>query len=565
MKNYSNEGEIFNLVAQLRSDLEQIETELDLEKLWDKTSENFVYPQLTDPNGPVSGMTMQNKPITGVNTRSDEDTDAVNISHLNNEIDVINATIDDVSGDLNSQITSGDSDTLSSANSYTDSEISIVQDNIDDVSGDLQNHTDDTTVHTPFIYDAIVDSNETASGIIYNTIHDAIDDYPDGNIFIKNGTYNEDTITLTASNSGLSLIGEYRNGVIFDHPNDDNGISVISSETVDNVTIRNLTIRVESSTAAVNIDNIYIDNTSTITNWKITNVKFSSNNNIAFRGCFYCVGPSCNNININNCIYEGSDIDYAVYINGTSGNNSTNIIIDKLAAYNGSNSTALYIGQYTEYTNIINNTIVNILNNAIYVCGSDVLISNNIVKGGTSGIDISGGNNVNIVNNIVTDVSGYGIRIRNSSSNVILIGNNNYNNTDNYEYDGDESQISKAFGNYEGDLNYASGVVVDSTNLTNNISGVSNVQEALEEIDDLELGEGGGSSYQETISSWDDGTVPNLSQTITHGLTVSDRNINVAIYNSDDERIWLDYTLDSGDVIIYSPVEITVHVHVYVI
>ena len=77
MKNYGAEGEVQQRLSDHDDRLDQLESELDAEKFWNKSGNDLVIQE--DVNGTIDKLDVESRRITGVVTEPTENSDAVNV------------------------------------------------------------------------------------------------------------------------------------------------------------------------------------------------------------------------------------------------------------------------------------------------------------------------------------------------------------------------------------------------------------------------------------------------------------------------------------------------------
>ncbi len=309
-------------------------------------------------------------------------------------------------------------------------------------------------------------------GELYTRIQDAINNASDGyRIFVYNGTY----VGSIIIDKKIDLFGEGRNITIING----NGAKNVITVTANNVNISHFTIKSSSTTQESSILLIK-GNNSIITDNVISNgyhgiyLNKSRGNfiydniiqNNARNGIYLNQSSTNQNISFNtiNNNYNGIFLyNYSsnnkIYNNVIQNNNLHGIFIDRycdntiIRNNNCSQNKkhGLYINDYSNHSTIISNTMVlnsnsgivlenssfslnidfnRISRNANYgvmIVGSFNFLQNNTITSNKDGVFLTADNNNTITNNIIQDNSAEGIRLYNSTDDIIQ-GNNIQNN-----------------------------------------------------------------------------------------------------------------------------------------
>lgn len=272
--------------------------------------------------------------------------------------------------------------------------------------------------------DYIVDADGEAGS--YTSIQSAIDDASDGDrIYIYNGTYDE---TVSVSKN-VTLVGESAKSTLLEST----GTTLVDISGSDTeVTIKKVKIRTKGSTT-------HLIKGSDIGSLTLSDVHLNSNE-IASYGVL---------ITANNLSIDGSTIENAgvgVHFGGGVENvEFSDTEVSNQTAIGGETGHAIH-GTVTSSATFENLTVVNNADRGIDVAGDGehdpILITDSEIKNNNRGINVFGGDEFNITNNVIVGNDQAGLQLdswweeNQKDAPVIIPTNNQFRDQSTHVYDG---------------------------------------------------------------------------------------------------------------------------------
>ena len=257
------------------------------------------------------------------------------------------------------------------------------------------------------LFDAIV----SPSGGEYASIQDALSDGAKS-IFVRNGVY-ELSEDINISESGVVIIGESREGVIFDAGNEDYRIVI------------------NPHVSGYNAGTVSVDNNSKVVEGKDTewSANVSPEEKIRLGANLYEITSVISDIRlVISKVYQGNDIENEEY---SISDYKENVRIENLTIINSDGTSGAFLLAYVANCSVRNCKMEN--NDApgirLLKCVACIL-ENNICRNNSNGINISRGSGNLVKNNIFANNEGYGAFITNGSRDIFR-GNQIDNNLKN--------------------------------------------------------------------------------------------------------------------------------------